>query len=163
MPLTVFTIENRRKLQHHLNLPIQEVREGSCLWNALSYIEQLDATEGTGIAADIQARVTKLDELEATDGTSGSFVTAMQSPTSQASSTTVNNQFSQTFKNSGSRNGYTGKAASLESYKAHLIASIRRDLGMSQQTGGNTINAAWPGGHSEPRRASLHDRQWGFY
>ena len=162
MGLTVFTIDNRRKLQHHLNLPIQEVRKSSYLWNALSYIEQLDATEGTTIATDIQARLDTLDALESIDGTTGNWIEAIQSSSSQAKSIRVDDQFSETYGDT-SRNGYTGEAASLESYKEHLISSIRRDLGMSQQTGNNSLNAVWLGGRSEPRRTTLHGRRWGLY
>lgn len=163
MGLAVFTIDNRRKLQHYLNLPIQEVREGSYLWNALSYIEQLDATESTTIATDIQARLDTLDTLESVDGTNGNWIEAIQSSSSQARSIRVDDQFSETYGGSSSRNGYTGEAASLESYKEYLISSIRRDLGLSQQAGNNSLNAVWPGGRYDPRRTTLHGRQWGLY
>lgn len=163
MTLSVFTADDRRKLQHHLNLPIQDLREGSRLWQSLVYIEQLDETEGTSVATDIQTRLSKLDELESVDGSEGDFIEAIQSSSSQAQSIRVDNQFSETYGRPNSRSGYTGQAASLESYKAQLISSIRRDLGMSQQTGNNSLNTVWPGGRVEPTRIAFHGNRWGLY
>ncbi len=162
MALNVFTIDDRRKLQHYLNLPIQEVREGSYLWSALSYVETIDESEGTTIAADIQSRLKTLDCLESVDGSQGNWIEAIQSSSSFAKSINIPDQFSETYANPTSGSGYTGEAASLESYKKYLISSIRRDLALSQQTGNNSLNTAWPGGRSEPSRVGLYNRGRGL-
>lgn len=161
MPLSVFTVDDRRRLQHYLNLPIQEIREGSRLYQSLVYIERLDSDEGTNVVADIQSRLNTLDSLESTDGADGTFIEAIQSSSSQAKSIRVDNQLSETYRES--KGGYLGEAASLEKYKEYLISGLRRDLGFSQQTGSNQLNAVWPGGRAEPRQTALHNRRWGLY
>ena len=160
MTLSVFTIDDRRKLQHYLNLPIQEIKEGSQLWSALVYVETLDSTEGSAIATDIQARLEKLDCLESVVGSEGEFISAIQSSSSQATTIQITDQYSESYGTPSGSTGYTGQAASLESYKKYLIASIRRDLGMSQQVGGNRLNATWPGGRNEPTQTGLGYRKW---
>jgi len=148
MTLTSFTITDRRNLQHYLGLPIQAVREGSSLWQALELVEQLDQDEGTAIAADIKARLELLVELDTVNGEDSALGELIQSAESQATRVLIPNEIDIMLRVQKPGEAYSGAAAATKAWMDKLIKDIRRDLGLSGQTNNNRINTAYPGGES---------------
>jgi hypothetical protein len=145
MTLSTFTLNDRRRLQHYLNLPIQAVREGSTLWQACVFVEQIDSDEGTTIAADIQTRLGLLEALDSVNNNTSTLGDAIQSVESQASMISIPNEISLQFPQVR-KSKHTGTAQSIINWMDELRANIRRDMGLSQQMYGNRIPTAYPGG-----------------
>lgn len=157
MTLTTFTISDRRRLQHYLNLPIQAVRAGSSLWQALVFVEQLDSDEGTTIAQDVQGRLDILETLDSVSGDSGSLIDAIQDSSSAIKSYEARDDIKVEYFQGGvtvSAGKFTGTAGSLDAYRTRLIQDIRRDIGFSQQSGANQLNVVYPGGNTLGRQIS---------
>lgn len=148
MALTSFTVTDRRNLQHYLGLPIQAVREGSSLWQALEFVEQLDRDEGMSIAADIKARLELLIELDSVNGEESQLNDAIKDSASQAVRIDVYQEVDIQYRALAANAPYGGNAAAIKAYMDKLIKDIRRDIGFSGQTNNNRINAAYPGGES---------------
>jgi hypothetical protein len=145
--LNVFTITDRRNIQHYLNLPLQEIKEGSRLWRRLVEIEQLDTDEGTTIATDIQTRLGLIVSLDPVNGANSTLGTAIQSASSQAKRVNVFRRIQIDYQDTKPGQKYSGKAGSIEAYVKKLVADLKRDLGFAQQIGGNTIRTVYPSGH----------------
>ena len=149
MVLSSFTVNHRRQLQHYLQLPIQAIREGSSLWQALEFVEQLDRDEGTTIAADVIARLGLLEDLDSVDGDTSSLGTAIRSQASQARRIDVYQEIEIELQQPRPGQRYGGEAAAIQAWMDKLTKDIRRDLGLSGQTKTNQINAVYPGGDSQ--------------
>lgn len=159
MTLSVFTLSDLRRLQYYLNLPVDYVREGSLLWQALVLVEQLDQDEGTAIAADVQARLTALETIDSIDGSTGSLVDAIQQIESIAQRIRIPTQIEIDYRGSSQEIGpgkFGGQAAATQQYRKWLIDGIRRDIRLDAYSGGNNLRAEWPGGYAQSRRYSLY-------
>jgi len=145
--LNVFTVADRRNIQHYLNLPLQEVKEGSRLWRRLVEVEQLDADEGTTIATDIQSRLGVIVSIDPVNGANSTLGTAIRSASSQVKSVDLFRRVKLDYQDSKPGQKYSGEAASIEAYIKKLVVDLRRDLGFSQQIGSNAIRTVYPSGH----------------
>jgi hypothetical protein len=146
MTLNSFTMNDRRRLQFYLNLPIDAVREGSSLYQALVYVEQLDADTGLSIASDVKGRLTLLDTFDSVNGQVSALGDAMQSIESQAKRVDIFQSYEVEFHSA------SGQAKSIRSWMDRLISDIRRDIGFSRNPNSNRINTVYPGGGSNNPR-----------
>jgi len=145
MTLSTFTLNDRRRLQHYLNLPIQAIREGSTLYQALTFVEQLDTDEGTNIADDVKVRLDLLEALDSVDNETSTLGEAIQSVESQASLISIPSEISLQFPQVR-QSKHTGTAQAIINWMDELRSNIRRDIGLSRQPLGNRIPTVQPGG-----------------
>lgn len=162
MTLAQFTIEDRQNLVLFLDLNVNEVEDGSYLYQRLALVEDQDTRLGTNLVNQVKQRLQQLLSIDNVSSVpDSSFNKLLESGNTSIESIDIEGYGSVDYGANGrDRLGYSGNARSLQSLKDKLISDIKQILQMSKQVTGNRLRSTYPGGGIAPRNVDIYAGTW---